>query len=178
VRKSTSRPFAPAIHTVDCCDQARKRPLRVEYSRLEGLLDDARLGVEGALPDAECGAQVCRCDVRRKRSVAEKADPSQHVDDPPRPGSRLSGSEWARAENCPEVPSVLSARPPQPHGSGTVTDQKSRSTASRRISTGKRARRAWVNSASRSVRIPWFRSRETSAVAFCDGVSGVCTSSS
>src|SRR6516165_7407789 len=78
-------------------DQAGKRPLRVKYPRLEGLLNDARLGVEGALPDAECGAQVCRCHVRKKRSVTEKIDPSQHVDDPTRPGSRLSGSEWARA---------------------------------------------------------------------------------
>src|SRR5208337_279423 len=56
-------------------DQAGKRPLRVEYPCLEGLLDDPRLGVEGALPDAECGAEICRCQVRRKRSVTEKIDP-------------------------------------------------------------------------------------------------------
>ena len=49
-----------------------------------------------------------------------------------------------------------------------ATGQKSRSTASRRISTGKRARRAFVNSASRSVLIPWFRSCETSAAALCE----------
>src|SRR6516165_3373655 len=78
-------------------DQAGERPLRVEYPCLEALLDDPRLGVEGALAHAECGAEICRCQVRRKRSITEKIDPSQHVDDPTRPSSRLSRSEWARA---------------------------------------------------------------------------------
>ena len=84
-------------------NEAGKRPLRVKRPGPKGLLDGARLGVDGALPDSERGAEICRRHVRRKRTVAEKINPSQNVDDPARPSSRLSRSEWARAlpAQCP-----------------------------------------------------------------------------
>ncbi len=72
-------------------------------------------------------------------------------------------------------------RPVDPRTAGLKTEatgQKRRSTASRRISTGKRERSACVNSATRSVRIPWFSSSERSTVALFDGVSSTCTSPS
>src|SRR6266851_2992041 len=78
-------------------DQTGKRPLRIKCPGPQGLLNDTRLGVDGALPDSECCAQIRHCHVRRKRTIAEKIDPSQNVDDPAGPSSRLSRTEWARA---------------------------------------------------------------------------------
>src|SRR6202047_2210949 len=44
-------------------NEAGKRPLRVKRPGPKGLLDGTRLGVDGALPDSECGAEICRCHV-------------------------------------------------------------------------------------------------------------------
>ena len=66
-------------------------------ARLQSLFDSACLGVDGALADIECGAEVRRRHMRRKRFVTQKIHPPKNIDNAARPRSRLSGSNWARA---------------------------------------------------------------------------------
>ena len=78
-------------------DQAGERPLRVEYPYLEGLLDDPRLGVEVLSPTPKAAQRSAVVRYGGNDRSPRKLIRPQHVDDPARPGTRLSRSEWARA---------------------------------------------------------------------------------
>src|SRR5437762_4034595 len=95
LRRSTSRPFTSAIHTsgllpikLGSAHFGSNTPVLRVFSMTRALAWTVL---------SECDAQICRCHVWRKRTVAEKIDPSQNVEDPARPSSRLSRSERARA---------------------------------------------------------------------------------
>src|SRR5258708_13503632 len=50
-------------------NEAGKRPLRVKRPGPKGLLAATRLGVDGALPDSECGPEPCPCPAPTKPTV-------------------------------------------------------------------------------------------------------------
>ena len=74
----------------------RPLPIGTRWAPIH-LFDNTRLGVDDALTDIECSAQVRRRHVRRKRFVVEKIYPPKNIDDAARPRSRLAGSNWTRA---------------------------------------------------------------------------------
>src|SRR3954451_1753165 len=75
--------------------QARQRPVRIKLTSAKRLRDGPGFATGGALANPKEGADIRHGQVGLRRPIRKEVDLAQHVDDPARPGARLSRDDWA-----------------------------------------------------------------------------------